>query len=256
MHVWQLGSLIFFGYVVAVADLFPGLTRERRRRAIAVAAVGGAVAIVSLRLSGDHPLNVWVVPPALLLIAYYASGCLFVAPMARIETLLAEIDASLGIDRISGCLPRALVECLELAYSGVYPAVALALFLALGQGVDAEHFWTVVLFTDYVCFGMMPWVQTRPPRTAGAPQPWRSSWRSINLRVLDAGSVHVNTFPSGHAAEALAAALLVSAGRWPIVACMFVAVAAISAGAVLGRYHYSADAITGWAVALTVWALV
>ena len=28
---------------------------------------------------------------------------------------------------------------------------------------------------------------------------------------------------------------------------------AVSAGAVLGRYHYAADAFAGWAVALIVW---
>jgi hypothetical protein len=40
------------------------------------------------------------------------------------------------------------------------------------------------------------------------------------------------------------------------VACMFVSAAAISAGAVFGRYHYAADALAGWAVAILVWALV
>jgi membrane-associated phospholipid phosphatase len=31
---------------------------------------------------------------------------------------------------------------------------------------------------------------------------------------------------------------------------------AISAGAVLGRYHYAADVLAGWLVALVVWLLV
>jgi hypothetical protein len=30
--------------------------------------------------------------------------------------------------------------------------------------------------------------------------------------------------------------------------------ALVSAGAVLGRYHYAADAIAGWFVAAVVWA--
>jgi hypothetical protein len=34
---------------------------------------------------------------------------------------------------------------------------------------------------------------------------------------------------------------------------MFAAGLAVSAGAVLGRYHYAADAIAGWAVALIVY---
>jgi hypothetical protein len=36
---------------------------------------------------------------------------------------------------------------------------------------------------------------------------------------------------------------------------MFAAAAAISAGAVLGRYHYAADAVAGWLVALLVWGI-
>ena len=39
----------------------------------------------------------------------------------------------------------------------------------------------------------------------------------------------------------------------PIVLLMFVNAAAVSAAAVLGRYHYTADAFAGWAVALVVW---
>jgi hypothetical protein len=31
---------------------------------------------------------------------------------------------------------------------------------------------------------------------------------------------------------------------------------AVSAGAVLGRYHYAADAFTGWLVALGVWVIL
>jgi hypothetical protein len=34
---------------------------------------------------------------------------------------------------------------------------------------------------------------------------------------------------------------------------MFVNAAAISAGTVFGRYHYAADCIAGWAVALVVY---
>ena len=149
--------------------------------------------------------------------------------------------------------PGRLVELLEFAYSAVGPLIPIALYLALRQGVSADRFWSVVLFTDYVCFGMLPWFQTRPPRSLGFDVPWASRWRGINIRLLDAGSVQVNTFPSGHAAEALACALLVTGGPDPVVAWMFFNAAAISAGAVFGRYHYAADAIAGWAVALLVY---
>ena len=66
----------------------------------------------------------------------------------------------------------------------------------------------------------------------------------------------MNTFPSGHAAEALAAALLVLDAPLPWVVWMFVNAAAVSAGAVFGRYHFALDAIVGWAVAGVVWMAI
>jgi membrane-associated phospholipid phosphatase len=66
-------------------------------------------------------------------------------------------------------------------------------------------------------------------------------------------SVRVNTFPSGHAAEALAAALLTAAAPAPVNMLMLVNALAVSAGAVLGRYHYAVDAVAGWVVAVVVW---
>ena len=95
----------------------------------------------------------------------------------------------------------------------------------------------------------------RPWPTGDAPtgEPWRSTIRAFNLRIAGSASIGVNTFPSGHAAEALAAALLVLDAPLPVVTVMFLNALAISAGAVLGRYHYAADALSGWLVALAVW---
>jgi membrane-associated phospholipid phosphatase len=95
-------------------------------------------------------------------------------------------------------------------------------------------------------------VQTRPPRALEPDEPWTSSLRQFNLRLLGATSIQVNTFPSGHAAEALVAALLVIGAPPAIVAVMFLAALAVSAGAVLGRYHYLLDALAGWLVAVGV----
>jgi membrane-associated phospholipid phosphatase len=184
---------------------------------------------------------------------YWTSGLLFVAPMPRAERWLASIDAGLRIQPLAARFPPPIVELLEFAYSGVYVLIPTALHLSLRQGVSADRFWSVILFTDYVCFGMLPWFQTRPPRALGFDVPWTSRWHGINVRILDASSVQVNTFPSGHAAEALACALLVSGGPAPVVAWMFFNAAAISAGTVFGRYHYAVDAVAGWIVAFLVY---
>jgi hypothetical protein len=258
MIIWPLASGLFFGYVAGIAATLPGLPWQRRRAALTLAAAGLALSVVAARLPFTAVLHDWLLPPALLLLGYWASGLLFVAPMPRAERLLAGIDEGLRIRRIAAGTPRPAAELLEFAYVFVYPLIPIALLihLTLTPAPDAQRFWTVILVTDYICFGVLPWVQTRTPRSLEPGDPWNSRIRPFNLRLMGAASIQVNTFPSGHAAEALAATLLVLDAPLPWVASMFVAAAAVSAGAVLGRYHYALDALAGWAVALVVWALL
>src|SRR5262245_2601617 len=253
---WQLASAAFFAYLALVAELRPRLSPRARMRVWAGAALGAAGAIAAMRLPPDSLLNVWILPGALLLLGYWTSGVLFVAPMPAAERRLAAIDRALRIQAIAARTPRLVAELLEVAYVGIYPLILLALWIAMEAGVPAQRFWTVILIIDYICFGMLPWIQTRTPRALGIDAPWRSAWRRVNLRVVESSSIGVNTFPSGHAAEALAAALLLLGAPWPVVVALFAAALAVSAGAVLGRYHYAADAIAGWAVALIVYLLV
>ena len=255
---WQTASAIFFVYALVVASWMPGLAAAGRLR-VASMGIGGVLLVVLSWLIPYHPvLHEWVLPPVLLLLAYWASGALFVAPMRRAERALLAIDRALHIRAAAARMPRPMVEVLEMAYVWVYPLipVALALLLTTTTSPDVERFWTVILVTDFVCFGILPWVQTRPPRAVEPGEPWRSTIRPLNLRLLGTASIEVNTFPSGHAAEALAVGLLLLDAPAAIVAWMFVNAASISAGAVFGRYHYAADAFAGWAVALVVWSLL
>ena len=256
MQLWQLASGAFFLYVALVV-LWRGGARPRDRKAIAGAGAGLLLTLVS-SLADLPLLATWLWPPLLLLVAYWSSGLLFVAPRPRQEAGLRWLDDRLGVREVARRTPRALAEILEAAYAGVYLLIPLALFVRIWllPPADADRFWSIVLITDFVCFGVLPWVQTRPPRALDAGDPWPSAFRAFNLRLLGATSIQVNTFPSGHAAEALAAALLVLGAPTAIVVVMFAAALAVSAGAVLGRYHYLADALAGWAVAVGVfWAL-
>jgi hypothetical protein len=254
---WQTASAVFFVCVLLVASWMPNLATAARLRVASMGIGGVLLVLLSWLIPAHFVLHGWIVPPVLLLLGYWASGALFVAPMPRAEAVLLGIDRALGIQATAGRMPRAMVEVLEMAYVWVYPLipVALALLLTVTRAPDVERFWTVLLVTDFVCFGILPWVQTRPPRALEPAEPWTSAVRPFNLRLLGAASIHVNTFPSGHAAEALAAALLLLDAPPAVVAWMTVNAVAISAGAVFGRYHYAADAIAGWAVALGVWLL-
>jgi membrane-associated phospholipid phosphatase len=251
---WQIASVLFFLYTMAMALRRP--FSSPGRRALIIAAVGLACTAFSVLIPRYAWLHDWVLPPSLLLLGYWSSGGLFVQPMAGAEAVLMAGDRLLGIP-VAG-MPRVLAECLEAAYLSIYPVVGVAfvLFMTVAPVPSPDRFWTVVLVTDYVCFAMLPWVQTRPPRVVENQEPWQSSVRTLNLRLLGSTSIHVNTCPSGHAAEAAATALLLLASPLPVVVGMVFIALAISAGAVLGRYHYALDALAGWLVAVAVWLLV
>jgi hypothetical protein len=255
MRLWQLASGAFFLYVVLVAFLRGPWPQSIR--AMTGAAVGLHVVLASWAM-GAPILAGWIWPPALLLIAYWSSGPLFVAPRSGHEAALRWLDDRLRVRDVAARTPRAVAEVLEAAYAGVYLLVPLALLLHLGfsPSPDSDRFWSVVLITDFLCFAVLPWVQTRPPRALECGEPWPSTIRQFNLRLLGATSIQVNTFPSGHAAEGLVAFLFAVAAPPSLVVAMLIAAVAVSAGAVLGRYHYLADALTGWAVAVVVFLIL
>jgi hypothetical protein len=252
---WEAASAAFFLYTLILALVLPRLDSVRRRWGVALAGAGLTVTWLSHIAAGSQLLHGWLIPPVLLLLAYWSSGSTFVAPMPRVERVLMRIDEALDVRAVGRRLPAAAATMLELAYAGVYPLIplALVLHLTLTPSPDPSLFWTTVLVTDYMCFATLPWLQSRPPRSIESGEPWQSEVRRFNQGMLHASSIRANTFPSGHAAEALAAALLVIGAPAPIVAAMFAAALAVSAGAVLGRYHYALDAVLGWVVALGVW---
>jgi hypothetical protein len=256
LRAWEWASLWFFVYVLAVALAGPGRRAPQRRLAIGLAGAGLALTVLSAVLPHAALLHDWLVPPALLLLSYWSSGALFSAPMPRAERVLMAVDEGLGIPRLAARLGGRAADLLELAYGGIYVLVPLALaaHLAWSPRPDPVRFWTVILVVDFICFGALPWLRTRPPRTLAAGDPWPSGLRRYNRVLVDAASIQVNTCPSGHAAEALAIGLLVLGT--PVAPLGFGAAAAVSAGAALGRYHYALDVISGWAVALVVWWLI
>ena len=66
MQTWQLGSLVFFGYVAIVAVLPRGMRPARQASALAGAAFGAGMIGLSRFLSADGIANVWLLPPAAL----------------------------------------------------------------------------------------------------------------------------------------------------------------------------------------------
>lgn len=237
-------AAVYFAYLAVVAI-------ARRKAPAAALAV---VILLSVLLVGMRH----IMPLVYLLLGYWLPAMLVTRPNERFQHQLFDIDRRLfgpdGLDRFQRRAPRGLVEYLELSYLlcyVVFPAGYLWLIVTGHDSRAVDRFWSAVLLASFICYGLLPWLPTRAPRSV-APHgtTMRSAIRRVNLAVLDRGSVQWNTFPSGHTAASLAAALAV--GSYLPLAGIILGVVAVSiaVASVVGRYHYAADAIAGAAVAI------
>jgi membrane-associated phospholipid phosphatase len=257
---WQLVAAGYVSYLAIVSLIRRDSARARFPLFIA-ATVAWAAFIVFRRTSLPPTLEV-VVPSLILLVGYWLSGLLFIRPDADIERWLHRVDF-VYLTRVLAWYrqaPLLVSEYVELSYLLVYlalPAAAATLVLG-GHSDHVEHFWTVVLLAEFACYGMLPWIQTRPPRVIepeinAAP---RALLRRLNQRIVTRASIQANTVPSGHAAGAFATALAVGSVM-PIAGVVFMILAiSIAIATVLGRYHYVVDTVLGLMMAIAAWTLM
>ena len=253
----------YFAYLIVLARVQP-LSATRRNRVLVVGLVCIGLVFVLSQLRLQLPMRIardWV-PCIYLLQGYWMSGLFFRWPMPGVENRLLRLDGrllgTLRMDAVVGRTPAPVLELLELAYLCAYPLVPATFALIHGAGLrgQADQFWTPVLLAAFACYGLLPWIQTRPPRTIEPPGPMDRrglALRRVNRAVLERASVQVNTFPSGHAATALAAALAAGELMPALVLPLHAAAGAIALSTVVGRYHYAADTIVGLAVGAAAW---
>jgi membrane-associated phospholipid phosphatase len=254
----------YFAYLFVVGLIT--LSGPRRRLALGGSAAAVLAVFLPLRLPHAAPWDTirdWL-PAIYLLGGYWLSGLYFVAPMPAVEQRFLAFDRwcyRAGLAAVAARAPRVLLEALELAYLTCFvfvPGGMLILFLN-GGSASADRFWTVVLASEFGSFGMLPWVQTRPPRDiepSDAINRRGLMMRRINQFMVRRTSIGVNTFPSGHVAGALATALAVSevlpAFRLPLM----VGAGLIGVSTVIGRYHYAVDAVAGTLLTLGIWTVM
>jgi membrane-associated phospholipid phosphatase len=263
----RASEIIVLAYLIylLIAAWALRLPAGRRRTVTAVVA---ADAVAMWWLAGQAGVAWTVVrdcqPVVQILIGYWLSGLFFQAPMPRMEAWLSSGDrwlfGRMGLSAAIARSPRLGLEILELAYLSVYLVLPIGFAIAwmIDPGLDADRYWRAVILAELTCYGVLPWVQTRPPRALNdgmAIANRRLTVRRLNDAILRHGSIQVNTFPSGHAAGAFATALAV-AHVSPAAGWVFGIVAvAIVAGSVVGRYHFAADSVAGLIVAVGAWII-
>ena len=260
---WHVVALAYLVYLIITSWLRPEFAPARVRLFTAALILGALTSIdAAFRLGAAWSLV--VIPSLVLLGGYRMSGLLFVRVDSRAETWLRQSDERwlrrTGVLPAFERAPMAVREFFELSYLLVYaalPAGAIVL-LASGHPAGAARYWTIVLVAEFACYAVLPWVQTRPPMLLEARLPSSTAdgpIRRFNQAIAARGSIHANTIPSGHAAGALACALAIGEAL-PIAGAVFAALAlCIATASVLGRYHYAADAVLGFGVAIVAWLM-
>jgi membrane-associated phospholipid phosphatase len=249
-------AVTYFSYLAAAA--VSGPFRHNRLRVALVSALV-IVAIVVLAQADRLPwarVRDWM-PGIYTVLGYWLPGLLVDGYQLRFERWLHSLDRAIlpGIDEFARRAPRALLEYLELAYLGCYPLVPFGfLWLSIhGRVAEADRYWTVILLALYACYGVVPWLATRPPRAiepTAAIDGRHLIFRAVNIAMLSRVSIQTNTCPSGHTAGALAAALVMATMMPLSGGAVAVLAISIAAASVIGRYHYAADALGGALVAI------
>ena len=243
--------MAYFVYLAGAA-LVLHVNRRQRYGVVAAALTVVAVVFVLARIATPaSPFRDWI-PLAYVLFGYWLPGLLVTSTNGNLERTLLTLDRRLfGITNrfaLSDRVSRQLFYVLELSYLFCYPMVPLglaSLYMA-GLAEESNRFWTGIFLAVFACYGLLPWLPTRPPRAIeGGPTRSAGAIRRLNLKVLGTASIQLNTFPSGHAAASVATALAVGARLPAAGLALGVLALGITVGSVAGRYHYAADAVAG-----------
>jgi len=247
MFAFELLAVVYLVVLPGAVVLTGGARRSGTWWALAAGSALAAVIVVAVPLF-PPAIRLWL-GNVYLLAGYWIPG---LAPAQSGETPFEQwLEASDAGWRLwLDAAPAWLIHAGEVAYLLCYPMVPAAFLVVwiAGNDVDLNRFWLAVLIAGFACYGSLPWLAARPPRLLPGAQPREHPVARVNVGVLSRVSHNLITFPSGHVAVSVAAALCVSTVS-PTAGLTFALVAiAISVGTVTGGYHYVMDVATGAAV--------
>jgi membrane-associated phospholipid phosphatase len=146
-------------------------------------------------------------------------------------------------------LPVTVLNGIDLFYFSYYVLLMIAPWLmARRQGrAGLRDLWTSAGVTYFLCYLLLPWFPSTPPRLLFPGFAYGGGVHALNLWLLNHFSIGANVFPSAHVAAATCFALCHL--RYHRTGWWFLAVAAgLAISTVSGGYHYGVDALAGAAV--------
>lgn len=250
-------AFLYFLYLI-LACWLRSLRPGRRARVTAVS-LAMAAAICAVASGAPSAVRDWT-PFMYVSVAYYLTGQLFVEPSETLESWLLGWDHKLLGDptRRFAHWPGWVVAYLDIVYMSCFLILpgGLAVLAAAGHSRQANHYWTMVLAADLGAFAPLSVIQTRPPWRLEEPAVLAGTRvRRLSAFMVRNATIGVNTFPSGHVAVSLAAALAVFSSM-PLTGCvLFVLAASVGVACIVGRYHYVVDVLAGAVLAAAVLAV-
>jgi membrane-associated phospholipid phosphatase len=246
MYAYELLAIAYFSALLAMTVASDSTSR---RSALAASAAAIGLVILAARLAPPG-LREWA-PQLDLLLGYWIPGLMVAAArdgaagVTPFERWLRGTDEKIR-PRLPA-LPDRLGALTELAYLLCTPLVPISFAVVwwLGGSADVSRFWLSVLGAGYPCYGSLPWLLSRPPRSHMAEAVEGRTVRAANVFVLSRLSHEWNTFPSGHVAVSFAAAFSAARLSPEAGAVVGFVAAGVAVGAVVGRYHYVVDVIAG-----------
>ena len=206
-------------------------------------------------------------PLALILLAYREVGCLALPHTSHaLELRWVAWDRVVlrgGLKAAIEAFGPVLPSILEIAYALVYTLApfCVAVLYASGESGRVERFLLVFATAVLLCYVLLPFWPSEPPRTVfpGVDVPaYLTIFRRFNLWMLAGAGIHTGVFPSAHVAGAFGAAFgMRRAGarlRW-VHPFLFTMAGLIALAVVYGRYHYLADAVAGFFMAIAALAV-
>jgi len=258
----------YFSYVALISPFFSDRPHLKFQPVLALTAVLLLLGLLALCqqqprfASGVSYFRDWL--PILLTLAAFREMELFLP--ARYTHFyeggwVAQDHLLLGAWGLRGAIEyfgRLIPFYLELCYFLVYglPAYCVALLYTTGKRTYVDRFLLIYLTGTLTSYALFPYFPSQPPRILfpGLDDPTVTTWvRHLNLFVLTKATIHVGVFPSAHVSSAFSAAwaiFLLLPGRKILGYGLLFYAVSVSIATIYGRYHYSADVLSGFLISL------